>query len=147
MSKDKYPLPACLVGRCDEKRFTKWLNGRTQAHVRRDNKRARKSDATAAKYKQEIYDAVCSGGLRDPYTGEELDWSLVGKYNNSEAKAGGQQYKRKFGLLPTVDHTFDELREQKLVICSWKVNDAKSDLTLDEFHNLCEMVLDHRGKK
>jgi hypothetical protein len=73
-----------------------------------------------------------------------LDWSIIGKFENVAAKAGRSAYKKKFWLLPTVDHTIDEQGKLKFVICSWKVNDAKSDLTLTEFRELCELVLKYR---
>jgi hypothetical protein len=144
MRESKYPLPDCLRGKCAPAKYSRWLARKAQAHVRRDRKRNGKGSCTAARYKAEIHRAVLAGGDRDFYTGELLDWSIIGKFENDAAKAGRSPYKRAFWLLPTVDHTFDERGKQKFVICSWKVNDAKSDLTLKEFHELCESVLRYR---
>jgi len=103
-------------------------------------------DCTIAHYKTEIHAAVCSSGHLDFYTGEPLDWSLVSTYNNESSRSGRGKYKTTFALLPTVDHTVDELGRPKFVICAWYVNDAKSDLSLDEFYRLCERVLEHRDR-
>lgn len=144
MSKSKYPLPDCLKGKFDPAKYIRWLARRAQAHVRRDRKRNGKDSCTAAEYKAEIHRAVLAGGERHFYTGELLDWSIIGKFENVAAKAGRSRYKKSFWLLPAIDHTFDEQDKQKFVICSWKVNEVKSDLTLAEFHNLCESVFRYR---
>jgi len=112
------------------------------AHVRRDLKRG--VACTVSQYKEAIHFAVCSRGHEDFYTGERLDWKLVSVYRNEEAKSGKVKYKKTLSLLPTVDHTEDEHGQPCFVICSWRVNDAKSDLTLGEFYSLCERVLAHR---
>lgn len=78
-----------------------------------------------------------SAGM-DFYTGEALDWLLISKYNNNESKKGGRQYKAKFSLLPTVDHVNDGLGLPDFKICSWRFNDAKNDLSLQEFIELCK---------
>jgi hypothetical protein len=59
---------------------------------------------------------------------------------------GKKKYMRQFAQLPTVDHTLDEQGNLKFVICSWQVNDAKGDLSLEEFYALCESVLRHRDQ-
>jgi hypothetical protein len=102
---------------------------------------------SVAQYKTQIHQAVARGGHLDFYTGEVLDWSLVSTFKNEEAKAGTGLYKKRFAMLPTVDHTVDENGKLKFVICSWKLNDAKSDLTLEEFYELCEKVLKNRRQQ
>jgi hypothetical protein len=144
MTAPKYPLPPCLTGKCDQKKYSKWLDRKANAHVVRDRKRHGQTSCTVAKYKLEIHEAVKAGGDRDFYTGEHLDWSLISTFDNDKAKAGRSIYNKLLWLLPTVDHTLDEHGKQKFVICSWKINDAKSDLSLQEFHALCEMVLNYR---
>ena len=42
-------------------------------------------------------------------------------------------YKKGLGNLPTIDHVGDGLGPANFKICSWRVNDAKHDLTNDEF--------------
>jgi hypothetical protein len=142
----KYPLPECLVGRCTQQQYTKWLQRKATAHVRRDKKRQESESITVSKYKEAIHDAVRSGGDRDYYTGQPLDWGLISKYRNENAKDGKKKYKKLFARLPSVDHTLDEQGNLRFVICSWLVNDSKSDMTLPEFYVLCENVLRHREK-
>lgn len=142
----KYSLPECLLGRCTQPQYTKWLQRRAVAHVRRDKKRPGARSITISKYKEAIHKAVCSGGDRDYYTGEPLDWSIISKYRNKDSKRGKKKYKQQLVSLPSVDHTLDKKGNLKFVICSWRVNDSKSDMTLPEFYALCESVLRHRDK-
>jgi hypothetical protein len=114
--------------------------------VRCDRKRQADGSVAISKYKEAIHGAVCAGGDRDFYTGESLDWSLISKYRNENAREGKKKYKKLFANLPSVDHTLDEQGNLKFVICSWSVNDSKSDMTLPEFYTLCENVLRHREK-
>src|ERR1700735_542609 len=120
MKKSKYSLPPCLIGKCDEMKYTKWLHRKASAHVTRDRKRFGRTSCTVAGYKAAIHEAVKAGGDLDFYTGERLDWSLVSTFDNETAKAGRSRYKKSLWLLPTVDHTLDEQGKQKFVICSWK---------------------------
>jgi hypothetical protein len=140
----KYSLPECLVGRCTQQQYTKWLHRKAVAHVRRDRIRQERGVITVSKYKEAIHDAVRFGGDKDYYTGEPLDWKLISKYRNENAKEGKRKYKKFFANLPSVDHALDEDGNPKFVICSWLVNDSKSDMTLVEFYALCESVLRHR---
>src|SRR5437762_5384483 len=139
MSPLQYPVPECIKAHCGQMKYSRWLQRKATAHTRRDRKRD--MACTIARYKAEIHTAVCSSGHLDFYTGEPLDWSLVSTYDNESSKNGRKKYKKTLALLPTVDHTVDELGRPKFVICSWYVNDAKSDLSLDEFYKLCESVL------
>jgi len=70
-----------------------------------------------------------------------------GTYNNDDAKKGGREYKKKFADLPTVDHVGGGMGPTKFKICSWRVNDSKSDLDLPEFLELCRAVLDFHESK
>jgi hypothetical protein len=144
MSNRIYAVPDCIKEKCDQAQYRKWLHRKATAHVRRDRKRFGK-ELRVSHYKAAIRAAVCAGGERDYYTGEILDWNLVSTYRNADSTAGKAKYKSGFALLPTVDHTLDEHGQQKFVIRSWRVNDAKSDLTEREFRELCEKVLRHTG--
>jgi hypothetical protein len=84
---------------------------------------------------------VCDHGTQDYYTGDPLDWSLVSTYSNEESPAGRTAYKLGFAALPTVDHIPGEAGRYGFVICSWRTNDAKSDLTREEFVELCRKVI------
>lgn len=113
------------------------------AHARRDRKRL--GACTVVDYKAAIHRAVMDGGDRDFYTGEILDWKLISTYRNAESVAGKTKYKKSFALLPTVDHTLDENGKLKFVICSWRMNDMKNDMSDAELYELCERVLCHRA--
>ena len=97
--------------------------------------------ATVAEYKVAIHKAVCESNGNDVYTGEALDWSLLSQYDNVESKKHGREYKRKFALLPSVDHVGDGTGPADFKICSWRTNDAKNDLGYDEFIELCCRVI------
>jgi hypothetical protein len=94
-----------------------------------------------------IHQAVKDGGDRDYYTGLPLDWKLISVYDNDAAKQGRSEYLKKFGNLPTVDHVIGHDGSLRFVICSWRVNDCKSHLSEQEFWELCEQVLAHRGRR
>lgn len=98
-----------------------------------------------ADYKNAIHRAVTHGGDQDFYTGELLDWKLISTYRNAASVEGKTRYKKSFALLPTVDHTLDGDGKLKFVICSWRMNDMKNDLSDPELYELCERVLHHRA--
>jgi len=77
----------------------------------------------------------------DVYTGKKLRWDLISTYDNDQSKAKVREYKKQFGDLPTVDHIDDGLGKPQFNICSWRVNDAKNDLTFDEFLVMCREIL------
>jgi hypothetical protein len=140
-------LPECLEGLCSPEAYFRWLEARADAHVKRDRKR-NLAGCDAASYRARIHEAVIAGGSHDYYTGLPLDWSLISTYNNKQAQEGRSEYLRKFAHMPTVDHEFEtEGKQFHFVICSWRVNDAKTHLTEQEFCELCTQVLEHRAKK
>lgn len=138
----QYALPSALRGSCTEATYKKWLQRKAEAHVRRDRKRWR-IRLSVADYKKSIHAAVQEAGKRDAYTGELLDWGLISKYDNAKSKSGGTVYKKKFAMLPTVDHAGDGPGDLNFRICSWRTNDSKSDLTLKELIELCRKILRH----
>lgn len=140
----KHEFPPFLNGVVTPAKYELWLGRKATAHVRRDRKR-RYSKAKRSLYKEAIHAAVRKSKWHDTYTGEKLDWKLISTYNNKDAKAGGHAYKAKFALLPTVDHVDAGATEASFVICGWRTNDAKHDLSLPEFLNLCEKALLHAG--
>ncbi len=137
----KYSLPNFLVGVVEEGVYLRWLKRKAQAHCVRDKKRAYKS-ASVSTYKAEIHRAVKACGGRDYYTGEILDWTLLSKYQNSESQLNRHNYKAGFALLPTVDHLLSGHDSVEFVICAWRTNDAKSDLSAAEFVALCRRVVE-----
>ncbi len=92
-------------------------------------------------YKEAIHQAVSQSNGLDPYTGEKLDWTLIQKWNNGESHRGGAAYKKRFALLPSVDHVQGEGESARFKICAWRTNDAKSDLPYTEFLDLCKKVV------
>jgi hypothetical protein len=140
----KHLLPPFLEGIIDPDDYEHWLTRKAAAHVKRDRKRAQ-SDVMPALYKEAVHAAVLRSDGRDAYTGELLDWKLISTYNNEDSKAGKHSYKSSFALLPTVDHISAGATEASFHICSWRTNDAKSDLSFEGFVELCQKVLTHAG--
>lgn len=137
----KYELTEFLKKRnITETHYNRWLDRKAASHVRRDRGRGN-TEATIEKYKIAIHNAVIESNGKDVYTGEELEWQLLSKYDNTESKKKGKPYKKKFALLPSVDHVGDGNGEADFKICSWRTNDAKNDLSYEEFLELCKKVV------
>ena len=139
--KSHYPVPADLG--IEHDKYIRWLRHKARTHLIRDRKRFHGLDLTGEKYRIDIHNAVCDHGTHDFYTGEALDWSLVSTYDNDESKAGKTAYKLGFALLPTVDHVFEPDGSWRFVICAWRTNDAKNDMSHAEFVALCQRVVAH----
>lgn len=144
MSNKKYHLPDFLSGQCSESVYKKWLSRKAVAHVKRDRKRGNKGAKTSI-YKEAIHDAVLRSKGKDAYTGKLMDWKNISKYDNDKSNNKGRNYKKQFGDLPTVDHIGDGTGDPEFEICSWRTNDSKNDLTIDEFKKLCRQVLMFSG--
>jgi hypothetical protein len=138
----KYALPAFLAAVVAQVAYERWLHRKAVAHVRRDRKRGNRA-ALNELYKKAIHDAVCQSDGKDAYTGEPLDWNLISKYDNQASAQGRRVYKAGFARLPTVDHVGDGTGAANFKICGWRTNDAKNDLALEEFIELCRKVLTH----
>jgi len=142
----KYPVPDFLPIDFRQPTYDKWLDRKAASHIRRDRNRGN-TTATKATYKVAIHEAVVRCNGLDEYTGKRLHWCLVSSFDGNEAKARGREYKRDFAKLPTVDHVGDGTGDPDFKICSWSVNDAKNDLSRDEFLELCKDVLIYAGYK
>jgi hypothetical protein len=140
----KYQLPLFLSGLVTNETYERWLRRKAQAHVKRDRQRGNET-AIGETYRNAIHAAVVESGGTDAYTGEQLDWSLISKYDNDESKKKGRHYKQGFALLPTVDHIGDGTGLADFRICSWRTNDAKHDLDVQEFLAVCRAALEHHG--
>ncbi len=138
----KYELPEFLKISATQEAYDKWLSRKASAHLKRDRKRGNIA-STREQYKIEIHQAVVRSNGFDEYTGKSLRWNLISTYDNDISKNKGREYKATFADLPTVDHVNDGKGDPDFKICSWKVNDAKNDLSLEEFLDLCETVLRH----
>ena len=144
MASTKYALPEFLNGRCAEGAYIRWLDRKAVAHVKRDRQRGN-GTATRESYMQAIHRAVIAGEGRDVYTGEPLEWELISTYDNDQSKDGRREYKRQFALLPTVDHVGDGTGPADFVICGWRTNDCKNDLSREELVEFCRAVLARCG--
>ncbi len=140
MARTPYELPSFLEGVCAAEQYRKWLSRAASRHVKRDRKKGNKR-ATREEYKRAIHEAVLRQGQSDAYTGEALNWKLISTYDNKKAKERGRKYKKRFGDMPSVDHVGDGLGSADFCICSWRTNDCKSDLDLEEFIALCQKVV------
>ena len=116
------------------------MSRKAVAHVKRDKARGN-TTATNESYKIAIHKAVCESKGKDAYTNEQLDWSLLSKYNNEQSKKHGRYYKKQFALLPSVDHVGDGTGEAYFKICAWRTNDAKNDMTYLELVELSKKIL------
>ena len=139
-----YKFPPFLDGRVTKQKYQNWLGKKAAAHAKRDRKRLT-SPVVLSLYKRMIHDAVCASDGLDWYTGEALNWEKIGTYNNDESKAGRSHYKARLALLPTADHVLGEDGVYDFVICAWRTNDAKNDLNLLEFLDVCRKVVAHCG--
>src|SRR2546425_12919920 len=130
----KYQLPEFLEGVITQEKYERWLQRKSIAHVRRDKRRGN-SDAKNVEYKIAIHDAIIQSKGLDAYTKEELDWSLLGKWDNEEAKKRGRHHKREFYRLPSVDH----------------IGDGRSEEHTSELQSLaylvCRLLLEKKKKK
>lgn len=146
MTPRKYELPDFLQGLCAPEAYLRWLDRRAAAHSRRDRKRGNRT-ATREAYMIAIHQAVLASRGCDAYTGTPLAWELISKYENEASGRGRREYKGQFASLPTVDHVGDGQGEPEFRICSWRTNDAKSDLCEAEFVELCRAVVRHHDRK
>jgi hypothetical protein len=139
--KSRYPVPADLG--IEHATYIRWLRRKAAAHLIRDRKRFPHLELTGEQFRQDIHKAVCDHGTHDFYTGEELNWQLVSTYDKAASKLGRTAYKLTFALLPTVDHVFEPDGTWRFVICAWRTNDAKNDMSHTEFVALCHRVVAH----
>jgi hypothetical protein len=144
MAKRKRDLPAFLNGRVTRETYERWLTRKAAAHAKRDRKR-KHSDVTEAGYRDAIHEAVMLSAGKDSYKSEDLAWHLISQYDNDSAKSGRHHYKANFALLPTVDHFEASSTSAEFRICAWRTNDAKNDLPIETFQDLCARVLRHAG--
>jgi len=144
MAVQRYELPDFLEGRVTKENYVRWLHRKAMAHVKRDRLRTAQQ-ITNTIYKQQIHAAVCASAGLDWYTGEPLAWEKISTYDNAQSKADRSLYKAGFALLPTVDHVLRFDGAYDFVICGWRTNDAKNDLSLTEFLKLCRLVIARHG--
>lgn len=125
-----------LNDKVDKAKYLQWIDRKTRSLFKRDQKRAQKQKITFAykmkNYKESIIEAINKSEGKDFYTGEMLRWDLISQYRD-----------KKLHMLPTIDHMNSQC-EPNFVVCSWKMNDAKNDLSGEDFECLCIKFLAHR---
>ena len=140
---ETYKLPEFLTGRIEKPTYVKWLARKASTHAKRDRSRLGRTISVQS-YKQAIHNAVETSKGVDWYTGEILEWEKISSYDNALAKKHRSNYKASLALLPTVDHVLNSEGNYDFVICSWRTNDSKNDLSLAEFISLCKKVIHSR---
>ena len=126
------------VGLSDEK-YSELIQRKAVAVTRRDKRRGGKYSVKEAI--EAIHEAFhrCNGF--DPYDGSKLDPELLGTYDNNRSKEKGAAYKREMAMLPTIDHvTAKPVPDFEIV--SWQTNDAKGDMSPDEFIAYCQRIVE-----
>ena len=134
-----YSLPEKIKGQCDEETYNSWLYRRAASLLKRDRKHH--VVATLKEYRDEIHQAVLTAADTDAYTGERMNWGLIGTYNDGDARTGGKAYRRRFAEMPSIDHDYDRAGSFQFRICSWRTNDCKSDLSVEELIIFCRKIL------
>jgi putative endonuclease len=148
----KYLPPPWLENIFTVAEYEHLLDERAEDIYRRDlaAKRPYALAGSKAFYKEQIHKAIWENGEKDPYTGDTLDWTLVGKWdsrkNKAPAKLSAGRFSKAFYLLPVVDHIDPNAPQLAFEICSWIVNECKSDLNPADFVALCARVTSHRLK-
>ena len=118
--------------------YSKFLTRKAAALRRRDAKRG--GTYSLAEAKQAIHKAFCESDGLDPYDGLPMDPALIGQYDNATSKRGRTAYKKWFSRLPTVDHVNAEPVAEFMVL-SWQTNDAKGDMSPEEYIAHCRAVV------
>jgi hypothetical protein len=90
----KYPLPPVLNGIFNVSRYDKYLNCKADTLRKRDlrNGRPFAYQSSKAVYKSKIHAAFLNAGTKDPYTGDELRYDLIGEWNNKKDKGDASAY-------------------------------------------------------
>ena len=143
---EQYSLPPFLKNVLKEEVYKKWLQLKAMAHVRRDRKRGFQ-EISIARYKALIHRAVLESKGKDAYTGKKLNWKLISKYDNGKSKKLRYSYKKRFSNLPTIDHETQNKKSPSFKICSWRINDLKNDLNLEELLEECNNLIAHNRHK
>ena len=114
------------------KNIDDWISRKAKSLQRRDRKKSGKI-ASVDEYRKAIKKAIEESCGRDYYTGEKLDWHLI-----TDEKVGRS---KRFHNLPTIDHYNPQKKDLDFKICSWVVNDMKSDLQPEEFIKKIEKII------
>jgi hypothetical protein len=143
----KFFLPPALDGVITESAYRLWLRKKSLSVCSRDKKEKRPCalNRTRAAYAEKIHEAVSRNPRNDPFTGEELRWDLIRKYDPKQVSKD-PDYFRKFSLLPSIDHTNPDATGLELELCGMQMNRCKAEQTPLEFIALCKKIASYRGK-
>ena len=133
------PAPDWMPASC-QLAYPRWVQRKAVTLCKRDQKRG--GVGNVQQYRLAIHAAVLACEGRDHWTGEPLDWELIGTDENNEAAARKGAHKKHHALLPTIDHRTNT-PEADFVICAWRTNDAKHDMTPEELLAFCRAVIAH----
>lgn len=117
-----------------------WVQRKAVTLCKRDQKRGGRGNVQD--YRLAIHNAVVASGGLDHWTGEQLDWHLIGSYDPKQAETDGAEHKRRFALLPTPSQPSGN-PEPAFVICAWRTNDARHDMRPEELLEFCRRVVAH----
>lgn len=133
------PAPEWMPAEC-KLTYPSWVQRKAVTLCKRDQKRG--GTGNVQQYRLAIHDAVLASEGRDHWTGEALDWHLIGTYDNRDSAAGTNEHKKQFAMVPTIDH-LTSTPEPNFVICAWRTKDAKHDMTPDELLEFCRALIAH----
>ena len=141
----KYKIPEFVIKfGIDQKDYIKWLENKARTHYNRDRKHFSEkfnSKIKPKEYKMAIHNAVIKSDGKCFYTDEELAWNKINKFGSLSENNTRDYDKRKYELLPTLEHIDRSVHNLNFAIVSWKVNDAKNNLNIEEFLELCKLVI------
>lgn len=136
----KYPIPQFLLDQgIDQEKYGRWIDKVVNAITRRDSKRL-KTKLIRMTFRAAVHRAVCSGGDRDFYTGERLNWKLLQHFNGEAIPD------RKHHEVPSVDHEVVHGTIPVFRICSLRTNKCKSDYRTHELIDFCKVFLAYQEK-
>ena len=141
----KYEIPEFISAfEINQKDYTRWLENKARTHYNRDKKyfgEKFNSKIKPKEYKLAIHNAVIKSDGKCFYTDEKLAWNKINKFGSLIENNKRDYDKRKYELLPTLEHIDRSVHSLNFAIVSWKVNDAKNNLNIEEFLELCKLVI------
>ena len=93
-----------------------------------------------------IHEAMHRSDGIDPYDGQTMDSELLSVDAHAQSKERGAAYRREFDRLPTVNHRNAE-PVCDFQIVSWQTNDAKGDMSPEDYVAHCLAVVNHHRLK
>ncbi|MEB3362495.1 MAG: hypothetical protein VKI42_10280 [Synechococcaceae cyanobacterium] len=117
-----------------------WVQRKAVTLCKRDQKRG--GSGTVQQYRLAIHQAVLASEGRDHWTGEWLDWELIGTYDPKEAAADRGEHRKRFAMVPTLAHRSSDSAPD-FVVCAWRTSDAKHDMTAEELLTFCTAVVNN----